>query len=205
MEEKIPRNWLYIIVALLLTIAAVLVGKSILSSKGDSGGSTLALEEKNRELQERNKQIQDLDNRMAQLQKCFEESSKRIEELQAKLDEATKSLSATGQQLRVTRQETKRLSSSRQPPRGEIAPRPVEPAPTVAARRPADPGTYEVIRATPVFEGPSESGRKVSTISKGTRVNVVRSTGDWLEVRSKHGNPPGYIRRDDAMFIEKTN
>jgi TolA-binding protein len=202
--EKIPRNWLYILVALLLAIAAVLVGKSILSSKGDSG-STLTLAEKNRELQERDKQIQDLDDRVAQLQKNFDESSKRIEELQAKLDEATKSLSATGQQLKVTRQETKRLSSSRQPPRGEIAPRPAEPAPTVAARRPADPGTYEVIRPTPVLEGPSESSRKLSTISKGTRVNVVRSTGDWLEVRSKHGNPPGYIRRDDAMFIEKIN
>ena len=201
--EKIPRNWLYIIVALLLAIAAVLVGKSILSSKGDSTGSGLA--EKNRELQERDRQIQDLDDRLAQLQKNFEESSKRIEELQAKLDEATKALSATGQQLRTTRQETKRLSSSRPPPGGGVVSRPVEPAPTVAARRPADPGTYEVIRATPVFQEPSESGRKLSTISKGTRVNVVRSTGDWLEVRSKHGNPPGYIRRDDAMFIERIN
>lgn len=203
MEEKIPKNWLYILVALLLAIAAVLVGKSILSSKGDSGGSTLA--EKNRELQERDKQIQDLDDRVAQLQKNFEESSKKIEELQAKLDEATKSLSTAGQQLKATRQETKRLSSSRPPPRAGVAPRPVEPAPTVAARRPADPGSYEVIRATPVFEEPSDSSRKLSTISKGTRVNVVRSTGDWLEVRSKHGNPPGFIRRDDAMFIERTN
>jgi hypothetical protein len=31
-------------------------------------------------------------------------------------------------------------------------------------------------------------------------INVVGSQGDWLQVRSKHGKPPGYIRRDDAMF-----
>jgi len=24
-------------------------------------------------------------------------------------------------------------------------------------------------------------------------------------VRSKHGNPPGYIRWDDAMFVSKSN
>jgi len=31
----------------------------------------------------------------------------------------------------------------------------------------------------------------------------VGSVGEWLEVRSKHGNPPGFIRRDDAMFVER--
>jgi len=41
----------------------------------------------------------------------------------------------------------------------------------------------------------------VSAINKGTRVTVVGSVGEWLEVRSKHGNPPGFIRRDDAMFV----
>jgi len=34
---------------------------------------------------------------------------------------------------------------------------------------------------------------------------VVRSAGDWLEVRSKHGKPPGFIRRDDAMFKGGSN
>ncbi len=58
-------------------------------------------------------------------------------------------------------------------------------------------------RLHPVFAEPSETSRKVSTIKKGTRVTVVGSAGDWLEVRSKQGNPPGFIRRDDAMFMEK--
>jgi hypothetical protein len=45
----------------------------------------------------------------------------------------------------------------------------------------------------------------LSRISKGTRVAVVRSVGDWLEVRSKHGNPPGFIRTDDAMFVSRAD
>jgi hypothetical protein len=30
-------------------------------------------------------------------------------------------------------------------------------------------------------------------------VNVVAVRGDWLEVRSKHGNPPGFIKKDSAV------
>ncbi len=71
--------------------------------------------------------------------------------------------------------------------------------------RPSPAGTYEIIRSTSVFEQPSDSSRKVSVIIRGVKVVVVGSTGDWLEVRSKRGNPPGFIRRDDAMFIERRN
>lgn len=28
---------------------------------------------------------------------------------------------------------------------------------------------------------------------------------DWLEVRSKHGNPPGYVGSDDARLIGRVN
>ncbi len=80
--------------------------------------------------------------------------------------------------------------------------RPAEPSPP-PVRRPAEPGSYEVIRTTSVYKEPSESSRKVSTIQRGTRVMVVGSAGEWLEVRSKHSNPPGFIRRDDATFVER--
>jgi uncharacterized protein YgiM (DUF1202 family) len=73
------------------------------------------------------------------------------------------------------------------------------------ARRAADPGVYEVVRATGVHEDPSAGSRVVSQIRRGTKVTVVRSVGDWLEVRSKHGNPPGFILRDDAMFVGNAN
>jgi hypothetical protein len=56
-----------------------------------------------------------------------------------------------------------------------------------------------------VYEDPSGSSRVLSQIGPGTRINVVRSNGEWLEVRSKQGNPPGFIRLDDAKFIGRAN
>ena len=76
-------------------------------------------------------------------------------------------------------------------------------APAVASRRTADAGIYETVRATTVFEQPSASSRSVASIPPGIRVNVVSSTGNWLEVRSKSGKPPGFIRRGDAVFVER--
>jgi len=76
---------------------------------------------------------------------------------------------------------------------------------TAPARRGAEPGVYETRRATAVYEEPLSSARVVTQIAKGTEVTVVRSAGEWLEVRSKHGNPPGFIRADDAMLIRRAN
>jgi hypothetical protein len=75
-------------------------------------------------------------------------------------------------------------------------------SPSVAGRR-ADAGTYETLRETSVFETPAASSRIVAKIPGGVRVNVVGATGNWLEVRSKSGNPPGFIRRSDATFVER--
>ena len=77
--------------------------------------------------------------------------------------------------------------------------------PIPASRGGAAAGVYETQRATTVYEEPSGSAKTVASIPQGTRVNVVNSSGDWLEVHSKRGNPPGFIRRDDAAFIEKSN
>jgi len=78
------------------------------------------------------------------------------------------------------------------------------PGSSIASGRPANPGTYETIRATTLFEKPSGSSRAVSNIGDGIKVNVIGSSGDWLEVRSRFGNPPGFIRRDDAKPVERT-
>jgi hypothetical protein len=75
--------------------------------------------------------------------------------------------------------------------------------PSLPASRGA--GIYETRRATTVYEEPSATAKTVASIPSGTQVNVVNSSGDWLEVHSKRGNPPGFIRRDDATFIEKSN
>jgi hypothetical protein len=76
-------------------------------------------------------------------------------------------------------------------------------APAVASRRAAEAGVYETVRATTVYEQPAASSRSVASIPPGTRVNVVSSTGSWLEVHSKSGKPPGFIRRGDAVLVDR--
>jgi hypothetical protein len=70
-------------------------------------------------------------------------------------------------------------------------------APAVASRRTA--GTYQTVRDTSVYASPAASSRVVGNIPRGFKVNVVGSTGNWLEVRSATGKPPGFIRRSDAL------
>lgn len=66
-------------------------------------------------------------------------------------------------------------------------------------------GEYETTRSTVVFAEPRAESKKITMLNPGTRVLVVGSKGDWLEVRSRHGRPPGFIRRDNAMFIKGTD
>jgi hypothetical protein len=79
------------------------------------------------------------------------------------------------------------------------------PASAPTSRRASGAGAYETRDSTPLFESPSSSSRVVANIPAGTRVEVVSSKGDWLEVHSRRGNPPGFIRRQDAKFLEKTD
>ncbi len=76
------------------------------------------------------------------------------------------------------------------------------PPPVSASRAGVSPGIYQTLRATTLFESASPSSRVVANIPSGVRVNVVSTRGDWLEVRSRRGNPPGFIRRADAQFVD---
>mgnify|MGYP001558600682 FL=1 len=203
MGEKIPRFYGYIIAVLILAIGAILAWKYIPGTKNGPGDMIASFEGKSPESEEKERQIQLLDNQIAQLRKKLEESSNKVTELQTRLDDTRNALSATEQKLRKAIRQAERPASPPPQPQEKIASKPVEPAPPPGWKRPAEPGSYEVIRPTAVFAEPSDSSRRVSNIKKGTRVTVVGSAGEWLEVRSKHGNPPGFIRRDDAMFMEK--
>ncbi len=77
------------------------------------------------------------------------------------------------------------------------------PTSAAASRRGGTAGTYQTTRSTTVFESPSASSQVVANIPGGTRVSVVSANGQWLEVHSRRGNPPGFIRREDATFVEK--
>ena len=99
-----------------------------------------------------------------------------------------------------SRQPSNQLGGSNAPAQERIA---RAPTPANTPRRPAfNPGTYETLRTTNVFDGPSASARIVAGIERGVRINVVASNGDWLEVRSRHGNPPGFVRKDDVRSVE---
>lgn len=205
MEEKIPRHYLYIVVLLLLAVGAILVWNYAAGKKSEPGGVAGVLEGRNSELEERERQIQALDEQVAQLRKELDASSRKVAELQDRLDDTRRALSSTEQKLRSAVRQAERSGPPAAPqPQEKSVSRVPEPAPASGWRRPAEPGAYEVVRSTSVFAEPSEASRKVSAVKRGTRVTVVGSSGEWLEVRSKHGNPPGFIRRDDAMFLERT-
>jgi len=59
-------------------------------------------------------------------------------------------------------------------------------------------GSYETRRETAVYREPREDSEQVASIAAGIKVNVVAVQGEWLEIRSKVGNPPGFIRKDSA-------
>lgn len=77
---------------------------------------------------------------------------------------------------------------------------PASPRPSIAPL-PRVRGTFQTVRATQVFSEPTEDSALVASIEKGVRLNVVDSREGWLEIRSKHGRPPGFIRRDEAVRV----
>ena len=160
-----------------------------------------------RDLQEKDQKIQTLEADLAKLREGNQGSSSELEELKAKLDEREKDLAAAQRKLADANQEIDRLTSSRVATGSRPAARSADAPPSspLPARRAAEPGVYETVRSTSVYAEPAASSRVLTQIGKGTRVTVVRSVGEWLEVRSKHDNPPGFIRSDDAMFVARAN
>ena len=77
---------------------------------------------------------------------------------------------------------------------------PALPQPSIAPA-PRVRGTFQTVRPTQVFSEPTEDSALVASIAKGVRLNVVDSREGWLEIRSKHGRPPGFIRRDEAVRV----
>jgi hypothetical protein len=66
-------------------------------------------------------------------------------------------------------------------------------------------GTYRVMRATRVYAAASEISRSIGEIEPGVNVNVVDARNGWLEIHSKHGRPPGFIRREAASRVSGKN
>jgi hypothetical protein len=62
-------------------------------------------------------------------------------------------------------------------------------------------GTYEITQSSRVYAAPSELSQQMGDIEPGVRVNVVNAKNGWLEIHSKHGRPPGFIRKDSARLL----
>jgi hypothetical protein len=75
----------------------------------------------------------------------------------------------------------------------------------MAKLEPASLGTYQVVRSSRVYAAPNELSRSIGEIEPGVNVNVVNNRDGWLEIHSKHGRPPGFIRRDAAAKISSQN
>jgi hypothetical protein len=65
----------------------------------------------------------------------------------------------------------------------------------------AQAGTYEITQATRVFSAPTEFAQHIGDIEPGLKVSVVNARDGWLEIHSKHGRPPGFIRKEAAAKV----
>jgi len=66
-------------------------------------------------------------------------------------------------------------------------------------------GTYQITQASRVYAGPTESAQLIGEIEPGMKVNVVNNRDGWLEIHSKNGRPPGFIRREVAARVTGQN
>jgi len=202
-KTPIPSKFIWpaamLVVALIAFFAGGYIKRSeqLLSSQADS-----------KQLQAKDQMIQSQEAQLAQTRQQLNENSNQLAEMNTKLDGSQKELSAIKQRLGSASREVDRLNASRSAAARRTASRVPDAGmslPASAPRRTSDAGIYETTRDTTVYENPSPAARVITQIGKGTRISVVSSAGDWLEVRSKHGNPPGYVRSDEARPIARTN
>lgn len=198
------------VIILVLSLLFFGAGLFMFLAPAQRSDSKVAQKDKTKDILEREQKIQLLEGELSRVRQQLTERSEQATELRTKLDETQKDLSTMQQRVAIANREVERASSNRvAQPLTPPAPRPADtlpPAPPATpAPRPKQSGTYETIRATSLYEQPSGSSRVVSRIDKGTEVQVVSSTGEWLEVRSRHGNPPGFLRADDARLVGQAN
>jgi hypothetical protein len=208
---------------LALGLVVFALGVYLVGGNRERSDLSPVLAEQAKAVQEKDQKIKNLEAQLDQLRKDRQGSSSQIEELKAKFEESQKEListrrkfeesqkdfTSTRRKLIEANREIDRLAASRVasvPRPAARTPDPLPPQPSTApSRRTAEAGTYETLRQTTVYEEPTNSARPVAQIGKGTEVTVVRSVGEWVEVRSKHGKPPGYIRSDEVRLVSRAN
>ena len=186
---------------LIAGIAVFAMGVFLMGGYQRRGEIRLLEEASLRQVKDSSLRIQTVEEQLARARQDIEASKNEIAALTVKLQESRKELAAVQQRLLNASREATRPAAKRAQDAGPVA-RKTAPAP---ARRAAAPGVYEVIRQTAVREEPSTRARALATIGKGTKITGVSASGEWLEVRSRQGKPPGFILVDDAMFVGGAN
>ena len=201
--SSIPPKFIWIAALLVVALIAFFAGGYMQRSQ-----LLLSSQANLKQLQTKDQMIQSQEAQLAQTRQQLNENSTQLADMKTKLEESQKELSLTQQRLGATTRQVDRLNTSGSPaPRRTASrvPDTAAPLPQPVARRTAASGVYETTRPTSVYEDPSSTSRVISQIDSGTRLNVVSSAAGWLEVRSKRGNPPGYVRSDDARPIGGTS
>ena len=97
---------------------------------------------------------------------------------------------------------------------GNVSEKPVlaatasKPVQVVATKKPptttvkTDVIELEIKYPTALRKDPNFSSASLTTFTEGTRIMVLRQTGDWLEVRAKGDSLTGFIRKEFAKSIE---
>jgi hypothetical protein len=215
-ERLTARSKVILVLGLLVFVLGVyLVGSNVerydlrpllAEQKAILADQKAAMAEQQDMLKAKDERIQDLESQLAQVRQANQGTSGQIAALKAQLDERQKVLAAAQLKLANANREIERLSAkAASKPAVSKAGAPAQPAAPVRLSRASEPRTYETLRTTPVYEEPVSSARVIAQISKGTQITVVGSGGGWLEVRSRHGKPPGYVRADDAMFVSRAH
>jgi hypothetical protein len=195
----IPSKFIWSVTLLVVVLLAYFAGGYLQRSE------LSAVSQANlKRLQAKDQVIHSQEAQLAQTRKQLDDNSNQLVELKRKLEESQKALSAR-QRLAVASREVNRLNTTRSVAVRRTASRAPDtiasyPA-SAAVRRTVEPRVYEITQATSVYENSSSTARVISQIDRGTRINVVSSAGDWLEVRSNRGNPPGFVRSDDARLL----
>jgi hypothetical protein len=160
------------------------------------GADSSALDGALKQLQAKDLMVQSQGSQLMQARQTAADKSEQITELKAKLEAAQKELVAAEQRLAAAQRAAAGGARPRATSRVTARASAAAPQPVVARQAAAD--VYVTTRPTGVYENPSSTSRMISQIDRGTRINVVGSSGGWLEVRSRRGNPPGYVLSTDA-------
>ena len=83
---------------------------------------------------------------------------------------------------------------------------PTAPPTAIAKAAPAvvktDGEEVRIKYATLLRKEPNFSSPVLTTFTIGTKVTVINRSGDWLEVKSHHNGPSGYIRKEFVIPVE---